>query len=82
MLFLLTVFTSLTVAVQIGLLLAVVLFAKRMSEMLVVAKVLSDINSNKGKLQASIVSNTHDCPQISISNETTSKIKEVAEVIG
>ncbi|MEG0471527.1 MAG: sulfate permease [Solibacillus sp.] len=64
--FLLTVFTSLTFAVQIGLMLAVVLFAKRMSEMLVVTKVLPDLNTNKGTLQANMVSNTHDCPQISV----------------
>ncbi|MGE7023161.1 SulP family inorganic anion transporter [Solibacillus cecembensis] len=64
--FLLTVFTSLTFAVQVGLILAVVLFAKRMSEMLIVTKVLPDLNTNEGKLQADIVSNTNDCPQISV----------------
>ena len=36
--FLLTVFTSLTIAVQVGLMLAVILFAKRMSEMLIVTE--------------------------------------------
>ncbi len=47
--FLLTVFTSLTIAVVIGLLLAVVLFAKRMSEMLVVTKVLPDHEDTEWK---------------------------------
>ena len=39
---LLTVFTSLTTAVEIGLILAVILFTKRMSNMLVISKVLPD----------------------------------------
>ena len=64
--FLLTVFTSLTVAVEVGLLLAVVLFAKRMSEMLVVAKVLPDHTSGEGKVNSHVVNSSHDCPQISI----------------
>ncbi|MEK4228901.1 SulP family inorganic anion transporter [Solibacillus sp. FSL H8-0538] len=64
--FLLTVFTSLTFAVQVGLMLAVVLFAKRMSEVLVVTKVLPDLETTEGKLLADMVSDTHDCPQISV----------------
>ena len=64
--FLLTVFTSLTLAVVIGLVLAVVLFAKRMSEILVVAKVLPNLEEEGGKLQSKKVSDSHDCPQISI----------------
>ena len=40
--FLLTVFTSLTTAVEIGLILAIILFTKRMSNMLVISKVLPD----------------------------------------
>lgn len=64
--FLLTVFTSLTFAVEVGLVLAVVLFAKRMSEMLVVAKVLPNLEEEGGKLQSKMVSDSHDCPQISI----------------
>lgn len=64
--FLLTVFTSLTFAVQVGLILAVVLFAKRMSEILVVTKVLPDNETKKGKVNPHIVSPTHDCPQISM----------------
>lgn len=64
--FLLTVFTSLTLAVEVGLILAVVLFAKRMSEMLIVTKVLPDHQTTEGKLLASVVSDTHDCPEISV----------------
>ncbi|WNQ11301.1 SulP family inorganic anion transporter [Paenibacillus aurantius] len=51
--FLLTVFTNLTTAVEAGLGLAVILFVKRMSDNLVVTKVLPD-------------SHGHDCPQIHI----------------
>ena len=64
--FLLTVFTSLTTAVEVGLLLAIVLFAKRMSEMLVVSKVLPDHDSSNGKVLPHVVSPNHDCPQVSI----------------
>lgn len=64
--FLLTVFTSLTTAVEVGLLLAVILFAKRMSEMLVVTKVLPDHEINDGKVNSQVVNTNHDCPQISI----------------
>jgi len=63
--FLLTVFTSLTIAVVVGLLLAVILFVKRMSDMLIVSKVLPDHKSN-GKVQSHVVNETKDCPQISI----------------
>ena len=44
--FLLTVFTSLTTAVVVGLILAVVLFALRMSRMMVVSNLLRDDESN------------------------------------
>lgn len=64
--FLLTVFTSLTVAVEIGLLLAAALFVKRMSDMLVVSKVLPDHDSPTGKVLPHVVNPKHDCPQISI----------------
>jgi len=64
--FLLTVFTSLTVAVEVGLILAIILFAKRMSEMLTVKKVLPDHTGNNGKVNSQIVSANHDCPQINI----------------
>lgn len=64
--FLLTVFTSLTLAVEVGLVLAVILFAKRMSEMPVVLKVLPDHTRVSGKVQPHMVHQEHDCPQISI----------------
>ncbi|MFF5993553.1 sulfate permease [Lysinibacillus sp. KU-BSD001] len=64
--FLLTVLTSLTLAVEIGLGIAMVLFAKRMSDILVVTKVLPDHNTKQGKVVPHVVTDTHDCPQISI----------------
>lgn len=64
--FLLTVFTNLTTAVEIGLVLAIVLFVKRMGELLTVAKVLPDPNNKHEKVQAHMVYEGHDCPQISI----------------
>lgn len=64
--FLLTVFATLTIAVEVGLGLAILLFLKRMSEMLTVDKVLPDHSSAKQKVHAHIVTQEHDCPQISI----------------
>lgn len=64
--FLLTVFSTLTIAVEVGLALAILLFLKRMSEMLTVNKVLPDHSSSKQKVHAHIVTKEHDCPQISI----------------
>ncbi|RKQ34718.1 SulP family inorganic anion transporter [Oceanobacillus halophilus] len=64
--FLLTVFTSITTAVLIGLILALVLFAKRMSNLLVVSKVLPDHTQSKQTVQSHVVNDAHDCPQISI----------------
>jgi sulfate permease, SulP family len=64
--FLLTVFTSLTTAVEVGLILAIILFVKRMSELLTVAKVLPDPSNKHEKVKAHMVSEGHDCPQISI----------------
>ncbi|HFJ9274468.1 TPA: SulP family inorganic anion transporter [Bacillus cereus] len=64
--FSLTVFTSLTTAVEIGLILAIILFTKRMSNMLVMSKVLPDHTTKNEKLLPHVVNNAHDCPQISI----------------
>ena len=64
--FLLTVFTSLTIAVVVGIGLAILLFVKRMSEMLVVSKVLPDPNKQQDKLLPNIIKEVHDCPQISM----------------
>ncbi|BBH20148.1 sodium-independent anion transporter [Paenibacillus baekrokdamisoli] len=64
--FLLTVFTNLTTAVEIGLILSVILFVKRMSDMLMVAKVLPDPTAKHEKVKAHMVTEGHDCPQIGI----------------
>jgi SulP family sulfate permease len=66
MTFLLTVFTNLTLAVEVGLFLAVILFVKRMSELLTVAKVLPDPSDKKKKVRSHIVKEGRDCPQITI----------------
>lgn len=64
--FLLTVLINLTIAVQVGFVLAFVLFVKRMSDLLKVAKVLPDHSVPEAKLSAEIVQAGHDCPQINI----------------
>lgn len=64
--FLLTVFTNLTTAVEVGLVLAVLLFIKRMRESLRVAKVLPDPSLKHEKVTPHMVTSQHDCPQISI----------------
>jgi sulfate permease, SulP family len=64
--FLLTVFTNLTIAVEVGLVLSVILFVKRMSETLMVDKVLPDPSAKHEKVKAHMVTEGHDCPQISI----------------
>ncbi|OZQ61711.1 sodium-independent anion transporter [Paenibacillus sp. VTT E-133280] len=62
--FLLTIFADLTLAVEVGLILAVILFVKRMGEVHLVAKVLPDPKSVK--VEAHMVTESHDCPQIGI----------------
>jgi sulfate permease, SulP family len=64
--FLLTVFTNLTLAVEVGLVLAAMLFVKRMSEVTSVNKVLPDHGDKGHKVSPKLVSEGHDCPQISI----------------
>ena len=64
--FLLTVFTNLTIAVEVGLVLSAILFVKRMSEILTVAKVLPDPSDKNKKVRSHMVNQGHDCPQISI----------------
>lgn len=66
--FLLTVFTTLTTAVEVGLILAVILFVKRMSEALKVKQVLPDHSRLHDKVEAHVVSEDHNCPQIGIFN--------------
>lgn len=64
--FLLTIFTNLTTAVELGLVLAVILFVKRMGDVLTVAKVLPDHMTQNNKLVPHMVYDGHDCPQVSI----------------
>ncbi len=64
--FLLTVLINLTIAVQVGFVLAFVLFVKRMSDLLKVAKVLPNHLDPDSKLSAEIVRAGHDCPQINL----------------
>jgi len=66
--FLLTVFINLTVAVQVGLILAVLLFTKRMSDIIVTEKALPNPNTKQAKVDSRVVTESHDCPQISIYN--------------
>jgi len=66
--FLLTLLVNLTVAVEIGLLLAMVVFVKRMSEIMVVTKVLPDEENHFVDITEQEELETHDCPQISIFN--------------
>jgi SulP family sulfate permease len=63
--FLLTVFANLTVAVEVGLLLAMVNFVKRMSDIMVVAKVLPDPDDYLTQIGEDALDN-HDCSQMSI----------------
>ncbi len=62
--FLLTVFVNLTVAVEFGLLMAAILFVKRMSELFRINRVLPDTESDKVTPEA--FSTSHFCPQISM----------------
>lgn len=64
--FILTVFADLTTAVEVGLLLAVILFVKRMSQGVAITKVLPDHQAKNQQVQSHIVTENHDCPQISI----------------
>jgi sulfate permease, SulP family len=64
--FLLTVFTNLTLAVEVGLVLASILFVKRMSDIVSVEKVLPNPLDKNKKVSSSIVKEGHDCPQISM----------------
>ena len=66
--FLLTVFVNLTVAVEVGLMLAAVLFTKRMSDVMKTSKALPNFEHKHEKVETHMVSDTHDCPQVSIYN--------------
>jgi SulP family sulfate permease len=64
--FLLTVFTDLTTAVEVGLVLSGIIFVKHMSDLLITAKVLPDPSDKNEKVAAHMVNEQHYCPQISI----------------
>ncbi|MFT4415046.1 SulP family inorganic anion transporter [Fredinandcohnia humi] len=66
--FLLTVFVNLTVAVEVGLILAVIIFTKRMGDIIVTEKVLPNPANKHEKVESHVVTDSHDCPQISIYN--------------
>ncbi|WP_223068187.1 SulP family inorganic anion transporter [Paenibacillus caui] len=64
--FLLTVFTTLTTAVEVGLVLAALLFIRGMSRSLVMHKALPDLTADHNKILAHMVTHDHDCPQVAI----------------
>ncbi|AJQ26628.1 SulP family inorganic anion transporter [Pelosinus fermentans] len=64
--FFLTVFANLTVAVEIGLLLTMMLFVKRMSEIMVVTQVVPDHENHLIDIADQNALHTYDCSQISI----------------
>ncbi|MEH7012351.1 SulP family inorganic anion transporter [Neobacillus niacini] len=66
--FLLTVFVNLTTAVEVGLVMAAILFTKRMSDLMTTSKALPNFNHKHAKVETQIVSDSHDCPQVSIYN--------------
>ncbi|PAE42434.1 SulP family inorganic anion transporter [Bacillus sp. 7884-1] len=66
--FLLTVFVNLTTAVEVGLVMAAVLFTMRMSNLMTTTKALPNLEHKHAKVETQIVSDTHDCPQVSIYN--------------
>lgn len=66
--FLLTVFVNLTMAVEVGLVMSAILFTKRMSDVMITAKALPNPQDKHEKVETQMVTDTHDCPQISIFN--------------
>ncbi len=66
--FLLTVFVNLTTAVEIGLVMSAILFTKRMSDLMITAKALPNPHHKHEKIETAMVTDAHDCPQISIFN--------------
>jgi sulfate permease, SulP family len=66
--FLLTVFVNLTTAVEVGLVLAAILFTKRMSDLMKTSKALPNLQHKHEKVETQMVSDSHDCPQVSIYN--------------
>jgi sulfate permease, SulP family len=66
--FLLTAFVNLTTAVEVGLVMAAVLFTMRMSNLMTTAKALPNLEHKHAKVETQMVSDSHDCPQVSIYN--------------
>jgi SulP family sulfate permease len=66
--FLLTVFVNLTMAVEVGLVMSAILFTKKMSDVMITEKVLPNPRDKHEKVETHMVTDTHDCPQISIFN--------------
>jgi SulP family sulfate permease len=66
--FFLTVFADLTVAVEFGLLMAAILFVKRMSDIHRIQKVLPDAADPRQKVRAIYDEDHNDCPQMAILN--------------
>jgi sulfate permease, SulP family len=66
--FILTVFVTLTVAVEVGLIMSVIIFAKRMSDVMTAQKALPNPDNKHKRVETQMVTDTHDCPQISIFN--------------
>lgn len=64
--FLLTVFVDLTTAVGVGILLSMIIFVKKMSDLHVVSKVLPDPTDKRQRVTPHILNEKHDCPQINI----------------
>lgn len=64
--FLFTVLTDLTTAVLVGLLLAALLFVKRMVDATAVVKVLPDRQARNNRVRPQAVTRDRDCPQFSI----------------
>ncbi|WP_062350243.1 SulP family inorganic anion transporter [Bacillus kwashiorkori] len=66
--FLLTVFVNLTVAVPVGLILAIIIFTKRMSEVMVIQQALPNLQHKNKKIESLVEKDGRTCPQISIYN--------------
>ena len=64
--FLLTIFVDLTTAVGVGILLSMIIFVKKMSDLQVVSKVLPDQTDKRQRVTPHILNEGHDCPQINI----------------
>ncbi|WP_280522914.1 SulP family inorganic anion transporter [Paenibacillus aquistagni] len=64
--FLLTIFTDLTTAVEVGLVASAILFVKNMSELLRTSKVLPDHDQKGERVSSRVIHEQHNCPQVSI----------------